>query len=178
MTVNEAFLNCISASLRGGSCNLTLAPDDWRPLLQLAGEQKLLPMVYEAVRGTPAFAAAPEEVRTAARLQTMQEAVAQALPAVMPNIRESVAIMTSTRPYMAISLKPAPAFIRFTSWAMINGMIHSITTSRDTIKGAFRDACLYSRMHFDKTFSIVGKILLSVNMHANNKNRTSATRTS
>ena len=51
MTVNEAFLNCISASLRGGSCNLTLAPDDWRPLLQLAGEQKLLPMVYEAVRG-------------------------------------------------------------------------------------------------------------------------------
>lgn len=79
MTVNEAFLNCISASLRGGSCNLTLAPDDWRPLLQLAGEQKLLPMVYEAVRGTPAFAAAPEEVRTAARLQTMQEAAAQAV---------------------------------------------------------------------------------------------------
>lgn len=79
MTVNEAFLNCISASLRGGSCDLTLAPDDWRPLLQLAGEQKLLPMVYEAVRGTPAFAAAPEEVRTAARLQTMQEAAAQAV---------------------------------------------------------------------------------------------------
>ena len=79
MTVNEAFLNCISASLRGGSCDLTLAPDDWRPLLQLAGEQKLLPMVYEAVRGTPAFSAAPEEVRTAARLQTMQEAAAQAV---------------------------------------------------------------------------------------------------
>ena len=36
-------------------------------------------MVYEAVRGTPAFAAAPEEVRTAARLQTMQEAAAQAV---------------------------------------------------------------------------------------------------
>ena len=60
MTVSEALLNCISAALDGRECALTLAPDDWTALLRLAGEQKLLPLVYAAVRGTPGFAAAPE----------------------------------------------------------------------------------------------------------------------
>lgn len=77
MTVSEALLNCISAALDGRECALTLAPDDWTALLRLAGEQKLLPLVYAAVRGTPGFAAAPEAVRTAARRQTMREAAAQ-----------------------------------------------------------------------------------------------------
>ena len=57
MTVSEALLNCISAALDGRECALTLAPDDWTALLRLAGEQKLLPLVYAAVRGTPGFAA-------------------------------------------------------------------------------------------------------------------------
>lgn len=77
MTVSEALLNCISAALDGRECALTLAPDDWTALLRLAGEQKLLPLVYAAVRGTPGFAAAPEAVRAAARRQTMREAAAQ-----------------------------------------------------------------------------------------------------
>lgn len=77
MTVSEALLNCISAALNGRECALTLAPDDWTALLRLAGEQKLLPLVYAAVRGTPGFAAAPEAVRAAARRQTMREAAAQ-----------------------------------------------------------------------------------------------------
>lgn len=77
MTVSEALLNCISAALDGRECALTLAPDDWTVLLRLAGEQKLLPLVYAAVRGTPGFAAAPEAVRAAARRQTMREAAAQ-----------------------------------------------------------------------------------------------------
>lgn len=77
MTVSEALLNCISAALDGRECALTLAPDDWTALLRLAGEQKLLPFVYAAVRGTPGFAAAPEAVRAAARRQTMREAAAQ-----------------------------------------------------------------------------------------------------
>ena len=77
MTVSEALLNCISAALDGRECALTLAPDDWTALLRLAGEQKLLPLVYAAVRGTPGFAAAPEAVRVAARRQTMREAAAQ-----------------------------------------------------------------------------------------------------
>ena len=77
MTVSEALLNCISAALDGRACALTLAPDDWTALLRLAGEQKLLPLVYAAVRGTPGFAAAPEAVRAAARRQTMREAAAQ-----------------------------------------------------------------------------------------------------
>ena len=67
MTVSEALLNCISAALDGRECApLTLAPDDWTALLRLAGEQKLLPLVYAAVRGTPGFAAAPEAVRSRA----------------------------------------------------------------------------------------------------------------
>ena len=69
MTVSEALLNCISAALDGRECALTLAPDDWTALLRLAGEQKLLPLVYAAVRGTPGFAAAPEAVRAAAPLK-------------------------------------------------------------------------------------------------------------
>ncbi len=77
MTVSEALLNCISAALDGRECALTLAPDDWTALLRLAGEQKLLPLVYAAVRGTPGFAAVPEAVRAAARRQTMREAAAQ-----------------------------------------------------------------------------------------------------
>ena len=77
MTVSEALLNCISAALDGRECALTLAPDDWTALLRLAGEQKLLPLVYAAVRGTPGFAAAPEAGRAAARRQTMREAAAQ-----------------------------------------------------------------------------------------------------
>lgn len=77
MTVSEALLNCISAALDGRECALTLAPDDWTALLRLAGEQKLLPLVYAAVRGTPGFSAAPEAVRAAARRQTMREAAAQ-----------------------------------------------------------------------------------------------------
>lgn len=77
MTVSEALLNCISAALDGRECALTLAPDDWTALLRLAGEQKLLPLVYAAVRGTPGLAAAPEAVRAAARRQTMREAAAQ-----------------------------------------------------------------------------------------------------
>lgn len=77
MTVSEALLNCISAALDGRECALTLAPDDWTALLRLAGEQKLLPLVYAAVRGTPGFAAAPEAVRAAAHRQTMREAAAQ-----------------------------------------------------------------------------------------------------
>lgn len=77
MTVSEALLNCISAALDGRECALTLAPDDWTALLRLAGEQKLLPLVYAAVRGTPGFAAAPEAVRAAARRKTMREAAAQ-----------------------------------------------------------------------------------------------------
>ena len=48
MTVSEALLNCISAALDGRECALTLAPDDWTALLRLAGEQKLLPLVYAA----------------------------------------------------------------------------------------------------------------------------------
>ena len=55
MTVSEALLNCISAALDGRECALTLAPDDWTALLRLAGEQKLLPLVYAAVRGTPGW---------------------------------------------------------------------------------------------------------------------------
>ena len=70
MPVSEALLNCISAALDGRECALTLAPDDWTALLRLAGEQKLLPLVYAAVRGTPGFAAAPEAVRAAARAAT------------------------------------------------------------------------------------------------------------
>ena len=81
MTVSEALLNCISAALDGRECALTLAPDDWTALLRLAGEQKLLPLVYAAVRGTPGFAAAPEAVRAAARRQTMREAAAQTVHA-------------------------------------------------------------------------------------------------
>ena len=77
MTVSKALLNCISAALDGRECALTLAPDDWTALLRLAGEQKLLPLVYAAVRGTPGFAAAPEAVRAAACRQTMREAAAQ-----------------------------------------------------------------------------------------------------
>lgn len=77
MTVSEALLNCISAALDGRECALTLAPDDWTALLRLAGEQKLLPLVYAAVRGTPGFAAVPEAVRAAARRQTMRETAAQ-----------------------------------------------------------------------------------------------------
>lgn len=76
MTVSEALLNCISAALDGRDCALTLAPDDWTALLRLAGEQKLLPLVYAAVRGTPGFAAAPEAVRAAARPADMREAAA------------------------------------------------------------------------------------------------------
>lgn len=60
MTVSEALLNCISAALDGRECALTLAPDDWTVLLRLAGEQKLLPLVYAAVRGTPALPPRPK----------------------------------------------------------------------------------------------------------------------
>ena len=64
-------LNCISAFLRGE--RLTAPEDtDWQTLIRLARQQKLLPMVFEALGG-----AMPEELRRAVKTEAVREVAAQ-----------------------------------------------------------------------------------------------------
>ena len=84
-----------------------------------------------------------------------QDAVEQAFPAPMPNIRDSVAITIRITPYLTITESSHPALISLTSLEMINGMMHSMTTSSDTRTGACSDAFLYSRTHFIRSFNII-----------------------
>lgn len=72
MTANEALLAAVSAHLCGGSASLDLAPDDWRRLIRIAEEQKLLPVVYES-----AGASMPEELSSAVRARVRHIVAAQ-----------------------------------------------------------------------------------------------------
>lgn len=67
MTVNEAFLIAVSAFLRGENAELKLSVSDWRHLISLSEEQKLLPAVFDA-----AGKSAPTEIYAEAKRRTRQ----------------------------------------------------------------------------------------------------------
>ncbi len=72
MTVNEAFLNCISAFIKGKKLTLELDAAQWRELVKTAQEQKMLPMVFEA-----AWDSMPDKLRAQVRHIVKQIAVGQ-----------------------------------------------------------------------------------------------------
>ena len=83
-----------------------------------------------------------------------QEAVEQVRPAREPKSSESAAMSTSRPPIRNISSMLHPAFISFTSRAVIKGMMHSMTTSRETSMGVSMETPRYSRRLFCSSFTI------------------------
>ncbi len=72
MTVNDAFLIAVSAYLRGEEADLALSDADWRRLISLSEEQKLLPAVFDA-----AGKSAPAEIYAEAKRRTRLLVAAQ-----------------------------------------------------------------------------------------------------
>ena len=94
-----------------------------------------------------------------------QEAFAHVAPAKAPNSKDSTAITTSIIPYLIIKSNSHPDLISFTSLAMRNGIIHSITTSNDTKTGVAIEVLLYSLILFEISFIIfINQSFLIMNM--------------
>lgn len=72
MTPNEVFLKSTYAFLRGETLEAELSEAGWRELIRLAQEQKMLPMLFEAVG-----ASIPEELRSDTKKQVRRLVVAQ-----------------------------------------------------------------------------------------------------
>lgn len=50
--INEVLLNCISVFLKGEKMTAELSDDEWQELIKKAAQQKVIPMVYEALGNT------------------------------------------------------------------------------------------------------------------------------
>ena len=73
-------------------------------------------------------------------------AVAQVFPAATPKTRDRKAMRMSSPPYLRMTSMPHPACIWFTSVAIIEGMMHSRTTSTITKSGVSIAGFLNSRI--------------------------------
>lgn len=70
--INEVLLNCISAFLRGEKLTAELRDDEWQELMEKAAQQKVTPMVYEALGDSM-----PEDVKRSCKAATMYNVAAQ-----------------------------------------------------------------------------------------------------
>jgi len=79
MTETQQFLlTALRAALHGESAFQNGESPDYRALFTLAGQQKLVPVIYEAVYACPSFSALPGELRKEIRSNAVQRMLRQA----------------------------------------------------------------------------------------------------
>ena len=63
---NDVMLKALRSALRGSRLadDLQLPPEDWETVLKQAGEQEILPLVYEAVYPCQSFRSLARETRS------------------------------------------------------------------------------------------------------------------
>ena len=70
--INEVLLNCISAFLRGEKLTSELSDAEWQELIDKSAQQKVIPMVYEALGDNM-----PEDIKRSCKAATMYNVAAQ-----------------------------------------------------------------------------------------------------
>lgn len=83
-----------------------------------------------------------------------EEAFEQVTPAIPPQASEAIAITTRSTPVFIRSPISEPSSILFISFAVINGMIHSMTASPRMNINVRIDESLYSRILLKSLFII------------------------